>query len=92
MTAPLGRIGCDPPLAATEWFLKKMSSEKFDLLVMSGDFVGHYIPLEVNEPDQPELYVLLEQTHASIADLVYKYQPNAIFLPTLGNNDCKYHY
>lgn len=27
-----------------------------------------------------------------VADLMIEYFPNAVVLPTLGNNDCRYHY
>lgn len=60
--------------------------------MMTGDFIGHNIPIEPEDEDQPELYTLLEQVQTQMAELVVEFMPNAIFLPTLGNNDWKYHY
>ena len=60
--------------------------------MMTGDFIGHNIPIEPEDEDQPDLYTLLEQVQTQMAELVIEYMPNAIFLPTLGNNDWKYHY
>jgi len=55
---------CDPPMELLDHFMKKMNqSEVVDVLIMAGDFIGHSIPIEVSDPDQPELYQLLEDLH-----------------------------
>ncbi len=32
------------------------------MFIMSGDFIGHEIAIEPEDPDQPDLYVLLKET------------------------------
>ena len=102
-TALLGRIGCDPPKALIETFLQKLNrsmgvddgsgdSDPVDVLFLPGDFVGHKVSIELNEPDNPVLYQLLKDSHREVMNLINKYLPTAIIVPTLGNNDYKYHY
>lgn len=54
--------------------------------------IGHMLSIEPNEEESPELYAKLQEVHAQIADYAAKYLPDAVILPTLGNNDYRYHY
>ena len=92
--APLGRIYCDPPAALIEAFLKNINQTetKIDALILTGDFIGHSMPIEPEDPDQPELYQMLLDVHDQVNDLIAKHLPNTLILPTMGNNDYKYHY
>lgn len=60
--------------------------------MMTGDMVGHKLCVEPDEEPNPELYEQLKQVHSEIADYIVKYLPDTLVLPTLGNNDYKYHY
>jgi predicted MPP superfamily phosphohydrolase len=39
--APLGRLYCDPPQILTQAFIQKVASDSPDLLVITGDIIGH---------------------------------------------------
>ena len=92
--APYGRFGCDPPVETLELLLKRMRDQEtnIDLLFMPGDFIGHAIPLAAGKPFDPSKYTYLKQVHTTISDLLAKYLPNTLIIPTLGNNDFIYHY
>ena len=90
--APLGRFGCDPPQDLIEAFFRRIQDEEIDALVMPGDFIAHKIAIEVGEQDKPELYEILKRIHQEIIAMAVRYLPNTILIPTLGNNDYKYHY
>lgn len=59
---------------------------------MPGDFIGHAIPVGAGKPFDPIKYTQLKQVHTTISDLLAKYLPNTLIIPTLGNNDFIYHY
>eukprot|EP00347_Sterkiella_histriomuscorum_P018186 403346462 len=92
--APLGRILCDSPALIVEGFIKRISElkEPIDYLLLTGDMVGHTLSIELYEEDQPELYAKLKEVHTQVSDYLAYYLPNTVILPTLGNNDYKYHY
>ena len=89
--APFGRLYCDPPQALTESFLQKLQGETPDVLIVTGDVVGHDFSQYYPSYD-PALYETLKAVHANFSSLVAKYLPNTLFLPTFGNNDFKFHY
>ena len=92
--APLGRLGCDPPIELTRRFLNRIAEHNsdIDILVIPGDFVRHSICEELNEDDDPSLYELIKDIHIQFGQMFNEYFPDKIILPTLGNNDYKYHY
>lgn len=68
-SAPLGRLGCDPPLALFESFLQQMKdteSQQLDFILMPGDFVAHGIPLEPTDPTVGD-YNLLKETLKTVS-------------------------
>jgi hypothetical protein len=75
-----------------------MATENPDLqvLLINGDLVGHGVPMEeekiYSDAEKDESYALLKQVLSDIAGYVRKYFPNAIVLPTTGNNDTMVHY
>ncbi|CDW74027.1 UNKNOWN [Stylonychia lemnae] len=89
----LGKYGCDPPLSLLETFLDKISSSEghLDFIIMPGDLVAHGLPLDPSNPKKGN-YELLKQTISSVSQTFAKYFPNTFVLPSLGNNDPKYHY
>jgi hypothetical protein len=95
--APLGQLRCDPPLALLETFLRKLKADeilngRFDALVVPGDLVAHGIPIDPANPLPNGDYSLLKQTEAAVGALFAKYFPDTLVVPSIGNNDPKYHY
>lgn len=92
--APLGRVGCDPPLALVDYIMRdaaeRSKNDPFDFLFFPGDFVAHHI---AQEPDDhsAEKYALLKKTHAVIQNVTNTYFPNTPAFIQFGNNDCKIH-
>ena len=58
---------------------------------MPGDFVAHDVPLEIDNPNIGN-YELLKKTIKTVSEYIAKYFPNTLIIPSLGNNDGKYHY
>ena len=86
---------CDPPLKLTEVFLQKLlettkSEGRFDAILVPGDLVAHGIAMEFTDPSIGN-YQLLKKSQAAVADLFKQYFPDTLIVPTLGNNDGKYH-
>jgi hypothetical protein len=72
--------------------LKKLKStgQKFDAILVPGDLVAHGVPMT---PDAPGgNYTLLKETLARVAQSFIEYFPDTLVLPSMGNNDGKYHY
>ena len=92
--APLGKLFCDPPQDLFEAMLQKLTFERpdLDILVVTGDIVGHTFSQDVKGNFSEKLYETLLQVHQNFSILAAKYLPNTVVLPTFGNNDFKYHY
>jgi len=62
-----------------------------DVLLVSGDYVSHGYSVDYGSAQ--DQYIVLKQTieHVFLNILAKKF-PKAIILPTIGNNDIKYHY
>ena len=92
-SADFGRMGCDPPLTLLEAFLGKLKSSEGDLdfILVPGDLVVHGVPLNHDDPKEGN-YSLLKQTINTVSQTFTKYFPNTKVLPSMGNNDPKYHY
>ena len=86
----LGRRGCDSPLTLLKMALEVIKSENpdLDVLLVPGDFIGHAYPLDGAKGN----YQKLIETHKMIRETLVKYFPNTMILPSLGNNDTKFHY
>jgi 3',5'-cyclic AMP phosphodiesterase CpdA len=94
LVANFGRMGCDAPelLVTTIFENIKNSYPDLDVIFVPGDIVAHKIAIEYGQPDETGAYQRLLGILEQVADLLIEYFPNAIVLPTLGNNDCKFHY
>ena len=71
--APLGRMGCDPPVELLRRFLVKINETEPDLdfLFMPGDFIGHAIPMpNSSEPINPTKWAQLMDVHKQISNLI----------------------
>jgi hypothetical protein len=53
--------------------------------------VGHKIDLKVGHPEVGN-YTLLKETITAVIQAITHKFPNALIIPTFGNNDAKYHY
>lgn len=62
------------------------------MILIPGDSVAHKLAIEYGDPDDIIAYEQLMSILEDVADLMIEYFPNAVVLPTLGNNDCRYHY
>lgn len=54
-------------MAMAEQMLRKLAADTdhpYDIFIMTGDFVGHNIPIEPEDPEDPALYKLLEDMQA----------------------------
>ena len=92
--APLGRMGCDPPLVLFERFAKRLNESEPDLsvLFLPGDLVGHSLIINVDQPWNEGNYEKIMGVHGYIADILSRYLPKVEIVPTFGNNDWLYHY
>lgn len=89
--APFGRYNCDPPYSILETFLKLIGEEEIDILLVPGDFVGHFIagdPFDAAYGDRDILKKILFDSSSLLHE---KFKNNVIVVPTLGNNDYWYH-
>lgn len=94
--AYFGQFECDPPERTVRAMFEKLKNDHPDLgvILLPGDLVAHAVALEYPPtPSYPTAdYTNLKVILADIAALFVEYFPNAIVLPTMGNNDTKYHY
>jgi hypothetical protein len=67
--APLGRFFCNPPQILFEMLLKKMKLLQPDLnvLLITGDFIGHFTNNDRDEPWDPAKYNTLMQIHTNLS-------------------------
>jgi len=90
--SPYGHFGCDSPKKLVDLVMTKMKDIQpdTDIILVSGDYLAH--GFSVDTKGQPH-YELLKQTIQYVfVDLLSSHFPNAIILPSIGNNDIKYHY
>ena len=69
----------------------RSSDPDIDFLLIPGDLVVHGVPLDPTDPSKGN-YALLKETIKEVSATVSQYFPNALVLPSFGNNDPKYHY
>ena len=68
--------------------------EDLEVILLTGDYIAHAVALEY--PPAESFYTasyedLLAITK-QVANLFHEYFPYVVVLPTMGNNDTKYHY
>ena len=68
----------------------KANGEKYDAILVPGDLVAHGVPLTPGADGGN--YTLLKETLARVAEKFIEYFPDTPVLPSMGNNDGKYHY
>ena len=75
--------------------LSELSQSNPDLVLMNGDFIAHDVSVSgtLTSDQIAQHYAKLKEIYS---DLFINYLspmfPNSIFIPTLGNNDAKFHY
>ena len=91
--ANFGRYGCDTPPLMFDNMLKIMQNElpNLDVLFVPGDLIGHSYPEHEDDPTAGNYEALLE-IHKIVGQKLADAFPDTIILPTIGNNDTKYHY
>ena len=78
--------------------MKKMAKDyKIDVLLINGDLVGHEIAvkpaLNLTDEQTEQHYKILKDILQTVSnEFVVDNFPDAVVLPTLGNNDVKFHY
>lgn len=76
--------------------MKKLSSEhQVDVLLMSGDFIGHGIAVKPTAPIDtfaPHYEALKDTMSTLLTKYIQAYFNSSIVLPSFGNNDIKVHY
>lgn len=89
--SPYGHFGCDSPMSLIDIVMNKVKNLEPDLniLLISGDFLGHGFSVNVGRPDH---YQLLKESFETVLIALSNHFPNTIILPAIGNNDIKYHY
>ena len=91
-SSPWARFGCDPSSDLVDAMLQRYN-EKFgkpDVLLVTGDHVGHGMSLDRGEATT-ESYQGVKDNLTVTNDLVKKHFPDTLVLTLLGNNDSKYH-
>jgi hypothetical protein len=70
----------------------KERNPDLNVLFMSGDIVAHAVSFDKHNSHLGTSYAELLEITKDVADMMKEYFPNAILIPTLGNNDTKWHY
>lgn len=72
------------------------SNYDIDILLVNGDVVGHDIAVKpawgLNDQQVEEHYEVLKEIQTSVGALLKRHFVNSYVLPSLGNNDVKWHY
>jgi len=92
LDAPLGTYKHDGPFQLTDYMFQRFN-EKFgdvDVLLAPGDMTGHGTSSKVR-PSTEAMYQTLKDNLQISAELLAKWFPNTIVIPTQGNNDGRYH-
>lgn len=92
-----GRFGCDPNENLIQAMMKKMKRDyDLDVVLLNGDIVGHDIAVKpamnLTNEQVEEHYEGLKRIQTRVSELLNSNFPGAVVLPTLGNNDVKWHY
>ena len=70
----------------------KLEQPEVDVILVTGDIVGHQLSQEITSPFDHYKYETLLQVHRNFSKIMIEQLPKTMVLPTLGNNDGKYHY
>ena len=92
--ANYGRFGCDSNEELLEKMLKLLEEENPDVILVPGDIAGHDMARRLDEtgPAYDYKYEEMLKTLTFVGKSIQKHFPNALILPTIGNNDTEFHY
>lgn len=90
--APIGRYGCDMGPEMFDLMLTRFSDVfgSIDVLLVPGDHVAHKISSKDEDEDGSSYIAVKENLQATWAKLTAQF-PNTVILPTIGNNDGRFH-
>lgn len=85
--------GVDAPYSLFTHMLHQATQtiEDPDIILLPGDFVAHDIAADAHDNITGN-FTLVKDTISKVFQEIRSFYPNALILPTLGNNDVKNHY
>jgi len=92
--AEYSRYGCDSSQNLVETMFTRFLDKfgKPDVLLIPGDHVAHNVSAKTVTSDPTgSIYAAVKNNIASVYQLVNKYFPETMVLPTIGNNDGHFH-
>lgn len=89
-----GEYGCDAPERLIKMMFDKMNEidPDIEVLLVGGDFIAHGFSVELADKEHDQYGLLKENLDYFFLEILAKKFPKAVILPTIGNNDIKYHY
>ena len=90
--APIGRYECDASPAMFDLMMTRFKDVfgEVDVLLVPGDHVAHQVSAKDDDPTGAE-YEAVKQNLATTWAMFAHYFPNTMILPTVGNNDGRFH-
>lgn len=62
-----------------------------DVILVPGDLVAHKVSALDGQDPTGSVYTQVKNNYSSVMTLLQKHFPDTIILPTIGNNDGRYH-
>lgn len=90
--APIGRYGCDSGPQVVDMLIQRFKAQfgEVDVLIVPGDHTAHQISAKDTDPNGAAYANVKKNLQATWAKLTEHF-PNTLILPTVGNNDGRYH-
>ncbi len=88
-----GQFGCDSSLKLMEIMLDQLKKQdpNPDIIYLPGDFVAHGYAQDKTLIVSNKTYNILLDVHSNISQQIKIRFPNALIIPSLGNNDHEFH-
>jgi hypothetical protein len=89
---PVGRYECDNSPAMFHLLMERFQAVfgEVDMLLVPGDHVAHKVSSKSDDSDH-SAYNAVKENLQDTWDVLTQYFPNTMILPTLGNNDGRFH-
>lgn len=90
--APVGRYECDTTPAMFDLLMSRFKAQfgEVDFLLVPGDHVAHNVSAKDTDADSSH-YAAVKKNLSATWDMFKHYFPNTLILPTIGNNDARFH-